>query len=77
VGRSTNEQESNFLAGQSVEWKNKIRSLPLGETQGQRGTGQIREKVEEDENGIGIAEARSLSSEAGEKSGIGNKQGGS
>ena len=30
-----------------------------------RGTGQIREEVKEDENGIGIADARSLSSEAG------------
>ena len=39
----------------------------------QRGTGQTREKVKEDENGIGIAGARSLSSEAGEGAG-GSKQ---
>ena len=38
-------------------------------TEGQRGTGQIREKVKEDEIGIGIADARSLSSEAGEGAG--------
>ncbi len=31
-----------------------------------RGTGQIREKVKEDENGTGIPVARSLSSEPGE-----------
>src|SRR5208282_3860782 len=36
---------------------------------GQRGTGQIREKVKEDENGIRNAGARSLSSQAGEASG--------
>ena len=35
-----------------------------------RGTGQIREGVKEDENGIGIADARSLSSEAGEGGGV-------
>jgi hypothetical protein len=34
-----------------------------------RGTGQIRGKVK-DENGIGIANARSLSSEAGEGAGV-------
>jgi len=33
---------------------------------GQRGTGQIRRKVKEDKNGIGIAGARSSSSKAGE-----------
>ena len=32
---------------------------------GQRGTGQIRRKVKEDENGIGIAGARSFSSNTG------------
>ena len=32
---------------------------------GQRGTGQIREKVKEDEIGIGIADAASLRSEPG------------
>jgi len=41
---------------------------------GQRGTGQIREKAKEDENGIGIADARSLSSEAGEGAGVANKK---
>ena len=40
---------------------------------GQRGTGQIKEKVKEDENGIGMADAGSLSSEAGEEAG-GSKQ---
>ena len=39
----------------------------------QRGTGQIREKVKEDENGIGIADAGSLSSEPREEAG-GSKQ---
>jgi hypothetical protein len=34
-----------------------------------RGTGQIREEVKEDENGIGIADARGLSSEVGEGAG--------
>jgi len=34
-----------------------------------RGTGQIRRKVKEDEDGIRIAGARSLSSQAGEASG--------
>ena len=33
---------------------------------GQIGSGQIKKKVKEDENGIGIADARSLSTEAGE-----------
>ena len=35
-----------------------------------RGTGQIRGKVKEDENGIRIADARSLSSETGEGGGV-------
>ena len=39
----------------------------------EKGTGQISEKVKEDENGIGFADARSLSSEAGEGAGIANK----
>jgi hypothetical protein len=34
---------------------------------GQRWTGQIRKKVKEDENGIGITDAGSLSSQAGEE----------
>ena len=34
-----------------------------------RGTGQIREKVKEDENGIGSADARSFNSESGEGAG--------
>jgi hypothetical protein len=42
---------------------------------GQGGTGQIREKVKEDENGIGIADARSFSSEAGEGGGGSKQQG--
>ena len=41
--------------------------------EGQGGTGQIREKVRENDNGIGIADAGSLSSEAGEEVG-GSKQ---
>jgi hypothetical protein len=45
--------------------------------EGKKGTGRIREKVKEDENGIGIAGAISLSSEAGEGAGVANKQGGS
>jgi hypothetical protein len=36
------------------------------ETGDNEGTGQIRERVKEDKNGIGIAEARNFSSEAGE-----------
>jgi len=38
-------------------------------TQIRRGTGQIREKVKEDENGIGSADARSFNSESGEGAG--------
>jgi hypothetical protein len=49
-------------------------NLMCKERKGQVG---IREKVKEDENGIGIAGARSLSSEAGEGAGVANKQGGS
>ena len=41
--------------------------------QGQRGTGQIRRRVKEDENGIGIAGARSFSSNTG-GGGWGSKQ---
>jgi hypothetical protein len=51
-------------------------SAPTGtmiDVKGQRGTSQIREKVKEDENGIGIADAGSLSSEAAEEAG-GSKQ---
>ena len=47
-------------------------SLPAagGRSRGSRGgTGQIRGKVKEDESGIGIADARSLSSEAGDGAG--------
>jgi len=36
---------------------------------GRRGTGQIRRKVKEDENGIEIVDAKSRSSEAGEAAG--------
>ena len=39
----------------------------------QKGTGQISEKMKEDENGIGFADARSLSSEAGKGGGVANK----
>ena len=38
-----------------------------------RGTGQIREKVKEDENGIEITDAGSLSLKAGEKAKVANK----
>jgi hypothetical protein len=41
------------------------RKQPINASGGRGGTGQIREKVKEDENGIGIAVARSLSSQAG------------
>ena len=40
----------------------------------QRGTGQIRGKVKEDEIGIGIAGARSLSSEPGKGGGVANNR---
>ena len=46
-----------------------------GQKRGQRGTGQIREKVQEDENGIGITDAGSLSLKAGEGAGVANKYG--
>jgi hypothetical protein len=42
-------------------------------TAGQKGTGQIRRRVKEDENGIGIAGARSFSSNAGGGGGVANK----
>jgi hypothetical protein len=40
---------------------------------GQRGTGQIRRRVKEDENGIGIAGTRSFSSNTGGGGGVANK----
>jgi len=40
---------------------------------GQKGTGQIREKVKGDENEIGIAGGRSLSLKAREGAGVANK----
>jgi len=43
----------------------------------QRGTGQIREKVKEDENGIGIADAKKFEFGGGRGGGGNNKQGGS
>jgi hypothetical protein len=42
--------------------------------EGQRGTGQIRGKVKEDKIGIGIAGARSLSSEPGKGGGVANNR---
>ena len=42
-------------AGISIEVPQQLVS-PHTDNRGQRGTGQIRDKVKEDENGIGIAE---------------------
>jgi hypothetical protein len=50
-----------------------IETLRDKEGQGQRGTGQIRRRVKEDENGIGIAGARSFSSNTGGAGGVANK----
>jgi hypothetical protein len=46
----------------------KVSSKP-SKRQSRRGTGQIRGKVKEDENGIEIVDAESWSSEAGEAAG--------
>jgi hypothetical protein len=51
------------------ESEKEIRDRRDQEGSGRRGTGQIRRKVKEDENGIEIVDAKSRSSEAGEAAG--------
>jgi hypothetical protein len=49
-------------------------SFPLGTGRVKGlGTGQIRRKVKEDEKGIGITDAGSLSLKAGEGAGVANR----